>query len=497
MSEDQKSLKQIMDFRIQKLKKLSQYGVNPYPSKYKPTHKSLFIKNNYEALENSIVVVSGRIMAIRIMGKASFLQLMDYEGRIQIFIKKDNLAENVYEYFKLLDIGDHIGINGKVFTTKTGEVSINAEELVVLSKSIRPLPIVKEKNGEIYDAFNDKEQRYRNRHLDLILNPSVKKTFIKRTKILKSIRNYLDDQGFLEVETPILQPIYGGANARPFKTYHNTLGQSLFLRIADELYLKRLIIGGFDKVYEMSKDFRNEGMDKDHNPEFTMLEFYWAYSDYEDCMNLVEDLIKNVSLEVGSSVLEWGGNKFDLSQPFNRKPFFNLIKDELGYDISMMNYAQLKKICTDKGFEVDSKSNVGQLLDLLMSELVEPKLIEPTFVTDYPKSISPLAKMHRNGNENIVERFELFIGGSEFANSFSELNDPIDQRNRLEEQVHLKELGDDEAHPIDENFIQAMENGMPPTGGVGIGIDRLTMLLTGNSSIKDVILFPALKSEKE
>jgi lysyl-tRNA synthetase class 2 len=497
MSEDQKSLKQIMDFRIQKLKKLSQYGVNPYPSKYKPTHKSLFIKDNYETLENSIVIVSGRIMAIRIMGKASFIQLMDYEGRIQIFIKKDNLAENVYEYFKLLDIGDHIGINGKVFTTKTGEVSINAEGLVVLSKSIRPLPIVKEKNGEIYDAFNDKEQRYRNRHLDLILNPSVKKTFIKRTKILKSIRNYLDDQGFLEVETPILQPIYGGANARPFKTYHNTLGQSLFLRIADELYLKRLIIGGFDKVYEMSKDFRNEGMDKDHNPEFTMLEFYWAYSDYEDCMNLVEDLIKNVSLEVGSSVLEWGGNKFDLSQPFNRKPFFNLIKDELGYDISMMNYAQLKKICTDKGFEVDSKSNVGQLLDLLMSELVEPKLIEPTFVTDYPKSISPLAKMHRNGNENIVERFELFIGGSEFANSFSELNDPIDQRNRLEEQVHLKELGDDEAHPIDENFIQAMENGMPPTGGVGIGIDRLTMLLTGNSSIKDVILFPALKSEKE
>ena len=497
MSEDQKSLKQIMDFRIQKLEKLSQYGVNPYPSKYKPTHKSLFIKDNYETLENSIVTVSGRIMAIRIMGKASFIQLMDYEGRIQIFIKKDNLAENVYEYFKLLDIGDHIGINGKVFTTKTGEVSINAEELVVLSKSIRPLPIVKEKNGEIYDAFNDKEQRYRNRHLDLILNPSVKKTFIKRTKILKSIRNYLDDQGFLEVETPILQPIYGGANARPFKTYHNTLGQSLFLRIADELYLKRLIIGGFDKVYEMSKDFRNEGMDKDHNPEFTMLEFYWAYSDYEDCMNLVEDLIKNVSLEVGSSVLEWGGNKFDLSQPFNRKPFFNLIKDELGYDISMMNYAQLKKICTDKGFEVDSKSNVGQLLDLLMSELVEPKLIEPTFVTDYPKSISPLAKMHRNGNENIVERFELFIGGSEFANSFSELNDPIDQRNRLEEQVHLKELGDDEAHPIDENFIQAMENGMPPTGGVGIGIDRLTMLLTGNSSIKDVILFPALKSEKE
>ena len=497
MSEDQKSLKQIMDFRIQKLKKLSQYGVNPYPSKYKPTHKSLFIKDNYEALENSIVVVSGRIMAIRIMGKASFVQLMDYEGRIQIFIKKDNLADDIYEHFKLLDIGDHIGIKGIVFMTKTGEISIKAKELVVLSKSIRPLPIVKEKDGEVYDAFNDKEQRYRNRHLDLLLNPSVKETFIKRTKILKSIRNYLDEKGFLEVETPVLQPIYGGANARPFKTYHNTLGQDLFLRIADELYLKRLIIGGLDKVYEMSKDFRNEGMDKDHNPEFTMLEFYWAYSDYEDCMNLVEDLIKVVSLEVGSSLLQWGKNKFDLSKPFKRIPFFNLINNEIGYDISMMGYTQLRKICIEKGLEVESKNNIGQLLDLLMSELVEPKLIDPTFVIDYPKSISPLAKMHRNGNKMIVERFELFIGGSEFANSFSELNDPIDQRNRLEEQVQLKDLGDDEAHPIDESFIQAMENGMPPTGGVGIGIDRLTMLLTGNHSIKDVILFPTLKSEKE
>ena len=497
MSEDQKSLKQIMNFRIQKLKKLSEYGVNPYPSRYKPTHKSLFIKNNYADLEDSKVVVSGRIMAIRIMGKASFVQLMDYEGRIQIFIKKDNLADNIYEHFKLLDIGDHIGIKGKVFTTKTGEISIKAKELVVLSKSIRPLPIVKEKDGEVYDAFNDKEQRYRNRHLDLLLNPSVKETFIKRTKILKSIRNYLDEKGFLEVETPVLQPIYGGANARPFKTFHNTLGQDLFLRIADELYLKRLIIGGLDKVYEMSKDFRNEGMDKDHNPEFTMLEFYWAYSDYEDCMNLVEDLIKAVSLEVGSSLLQWGKNKFDLSKPFKRTPFFNLINNEIGYDISMMGYTQLRKICIDKGLEVESKNNIGQLLDLLMSELVEPKLIDPTFVIDYPKSISPLAKMHRNGNKMIVERFELFIGGSEFANSFSELNDPIDQRNRLEEQVQLKDHGDDEAHPIDESFIQAMENGMPPTGGVGIGIDRLTMLLTGNHSIKDVILFPTLKSEKE
>ena len=497
MTEDQKSLKQIIDFRIQKLNKLKDHGVNPYPEKFNLTSNSLHIKNDYKILENTNVTVAGRIMAIRKMGKASFAQLMDSEGKIQIFVKKDNIGDESYEFFKLLDIGDHIGVDGKVFKTKTGEISINVIQISILSKSIRPLPIVKEKDGKLYDAFSDKEQRYRNRHLDLILNPTVKDTFIKRSKILKEIRLYLDHKEFLEVETPILQPIYGGANAKPFTTYHNSLNQNLYLRIADELYLKRLIIGGFDKVYEMSKDFRNEGMDRSHNPEFTMLEFYWAYADYQDCMDLVEDMIKVVSENIGSLIIDWDGKKIDLSRPFHRVPFFELLESEIGHDLRDKKESELKDICIEKGIEVKPNENTGQLLDKLMSEFVEPRLIEPTFVIDYPKSISPLAKMHRNGDTRIVERFELFIGGSEFANSFSELNDPIDQRKRLEEQAERKNKGDEEAHPIDENFLQAMECGMPPTGGVGIGIDRLTMLLTGNRWIKDVILFPALRPESE
>ena len=497
MSEDHKSLKQIIDFRIEKLKKIKKDGINPFPSNFKPSHKSLFIKENYKDLEGSNVKIAGRIMAIRKMGKASFSQIADSEGRIQFFIKKDDVGELGYDHFKLLDIGDHVGVLGKVFTTKTGEISIHTEKLTILSKSIRPLPIVKEKDGEFFDAFKDKEQRYRNRHLDLIINQNVKKTFIKRSKILKEIRLFLDEKDFLEVETPILQPIYGGANARPFRTHHNSLDQDLFLRIADELYLKRLIIGGIDKVYEMSKDFRNEGMDRNHNPEFTMLEFYWAYSDYEDCMSLVEEMIKKVSEKVGSSKIEWDNYKIDLSKPFNRVSFFDLLKTETGHDLKNIDLNKMRAICIENGIDADQNQNLGQLLDQLMSKLVEPKLIEPTFVIDYPKSISPLAKIHRNGDENIVERFELFIGGSEFANSFSELNDPLDQRKRLEEQAKLKELGDDEAHPIDEDFIQALECGMPPTGGVGLGIDRLTMLLTNNRWIKDVILFPALRPESE
>ena len=497
MSEDQKSLKQIIDFRIQKLNKLKEYGVNPYPSKFNSTNNSSNIKNNYEAFENTNVSIAGRIMAIRKMGKASFAQIMDSDSKIQIFVKRDNIGDEFYDHFKLLDIGDHIGVNGKVFKTKTGEISINVMQISILSKSIRPLPIVKEKDGQLYDAFIDKEQRYRNRHLDLILNPSVKKTFIKRSKILKEIRLYLDQKEFLEVETPILQPIYGGANAKPFTTHHNSLNQNLFLRIADELYLKRLIIGGFDKVYEMSKDFRNEGMDRSHNPEFTMLEFYWAYADYNDCMDLVEDMIRVIADNIGSLIIKWDGKKFDLSEPFQRIPFFELLENEIGHDLKNKNESELKEVCIEKGLEVNPNANIGQLLDTLMSEFVEPKLIKPTFVIDYPKAISPLAKMHRNGDDKIVERFELFIGGSEFANSFSELNDPVDQRNRLEEQAERKIKGDEEAHPIDENFLQAMECGMPPTGGVGIGIDRLTMLLTGNRWIKDVILFPTLRPESE
>jgi len=495
MSDQQKSLKQIMDFRIEKLESLINNGIDPYPPKFEPTHSSNEITSDYANYESKEVVVSGRIMALRKMGKASFAQLMDSKGRIQIFIRKDDIGDESYSNFKLLDIGDFIGVEGEVFKTKTGEISIKTTSLTILAKSIRPLPVVKEKDGQLFDSFSDKEQRYRNRHLDLILNPEVKETFHKRSMIIRTIRKCLDKRGFLEVETPVLQPIYGGANARPFTTHHNALNQTLFLRIADELYLKRLIIGGIDRVYEIAKDFRNEGMDRNHNPEFTMLEFYWAYSDYEDCMNLVEDLIREAAKRVESLNVEWGDLKIDLSKPFHRRSFLDLLNEAAGYDLKEFDENKLRSICKEKNIDLEDNANLGQILDELMSELVEPKLIEPTFVVDYPKVISPLAKAHRNGDPRIVERFELFIGGAEIANSFSELNDPVDQRKRLEEQASLKDLGDEEAQPIDEDFIQAMECGMPPTGGVGIGIDRLIMLLTGNRWIKDVILFPTLRSQ--
>jgi len=495
MSDQQKSLKQIMDFRIEKLESLINNGIDPYPPKFEPTHSSNEITSDYANYESKEVVVSGRIMALRKMGKASFAQLMDSKGRIQIFIRKDDIGDESYSNFKLLDIGDFIGVEGEVFKTKTGEISIKTTSLTILAKSIRPLPVVKEKDGQLFDSFSDKEQRYRNRHLDLILNPEVKETFHKRSMIIRTIRKCLDKRGFLEVETPVLQPIYGGANARPFTTHHNALNQTLFLRIADELYLKRLIIGGIDRVYEIAKDFRNEGMDRNHNPEFTMLEFYWAYSDYEDCMNLVENLIREAAKRVESLNVEWGDLKIDLSKPFHRRSFLDLLNEAAGYDLKEFDENKLRSICKEKNIDLEDNANLGQILDELMSELVEPNLIEPTFVVDYPKVISPLAKAHRNGDPHIVERFELFIGGAEIANSFSELNDPVDQRKRLEEQASLKDLGDEEAQPIDEDFIQAMECGMPPTGGVGIGIDRLIMLLTGNRWIKDVILFPTLRSQ--
>ncbi len=495
MSEDQKSLKQMIQFRLDKLKSLRERGVNPYPPKYDFTHKSKLIKTNYNDLEGKTVRIAGRIMVIRKMGKASFAQIMDSMGRIQFFIRRDDVGEEAYSQFKLLDIGDFIGIEGYVFTTKTGEISIHTDNFTILAKSIRPLPIVKEKDGEVFDAFQDKEQRYRNRHLDLILNENVRDTFYKRASIIRSIRKFLDERQFLEVETPILQPLYGGANARPFTTHHNTLDQTLYLRIADELYLKRLIIGGFDKVYELSKDFRNEGMDRNHNPEFTMLEFYWAYADYEDCMNLLEEMFRSTAEVLDATKVNWGEMEIDLSKPFVRKPIFELLNEVTGQDLSNISDDELRIICNQKDIDIDNKSNYGQMLDELMSKLVEPNLIQPTFITDYPKAISPLAKLHRNGDPNLVERFELFIGGAEFANSFTELNDPIDQRKRLEAQAALRRKGDEEAQPVDENFIQAMECGMPPTGGVGVGIDRLTMLLTGNRWIKDVILFPALKPE--
>ena len=494
MSLEKQSLKEIINFRLQKVKKLRESGIDPYPHNFKPSNYSNELKNEFKSYENKDVVIAGRIMALRKMGKASFFHLEDAGGRIQVYIKKDDVGESQYDIFKLLDIGDFAGVNGFVFKTKTKEISVHAKSITVLAKSTRPLPIVKEKNGETFDSFDDKEQRYRNRHLDLIVNPEVKEVFKKRALITSALRSYLDNEDFLEVETPVLQPLYGGANARPFKTHHNSLDQTFYLRIADELYLKRLIIGGYDKVYELSKDFRNEGMDRNHNPEFTMLEWYEAYSDYKDQMNRVEDIIRFAAESIGKIKIDWGDIKIDLSKKFDRKPFLELLKDATGKDLLDADEKKLRLVCKENKIEISNTENYGQLLDELMRKLVEPNLIHPVFVIDHPKEISPLAKSHRSGENKLVERFELFIGGAEFANSFSELNDPLDQRVRLENQVKLREEGDEEAQPIDDNFIEAMECGMPPTGGVGLGVDRLVMLLTDNRSIRDVLLFPAMRN---
>ena len=496
MTEEQRSLKQIIDFRLEKLAKLRENGVEPYPYTFEKSHNSKEIKNSYNKLEGKTVVVAGRIMSLRKMGKASFCNIKDNAGRIQIYVKRDDVGTDNYTNFKLLDIGDYLGIEGYVFKTKTGEISIHANALTILSKSIRPIPIVKEKEGEEFDSFDDKERRYRNRHLDLAVNDEVKETFIKRAKIISSVRRFLDDKGYIEVETPILQPLYGGANARPFVTHHNSLDQDFYLRIADELYLKRLIIGGMEKVYELAKNFRNEGIDRNHNPEYTSLEFYEAYVDYEYMMDFVEELFHYVANEIGEMQVTWGDMKIDLSKKFTRRPIFELLSDAVKKDVSKLGEKELSELCKEFELDVPPKSNYGQMIDLLMSKLVEPTLIQPIFVTDYPKAVSPLAKGHRGGNSELVERFELFIGGMEFANAFSELNDPIDQRRRFEQQAKLGRAGDAEAHPVDENFLEAVECGMPPTGGVGIGIDRLVMLLTNNRWIKDVILFPTLRDNK-
>jgi len=494
MSSEKQSLKEIINFRLQKLEKLRESGIDPFPHNFKTSNYSSELKNNFKIYDNKDVVVAGRIMAVRKMGKASFFHLEDAEGRIQIYIKKDDVGDPQYDQFKLLDIGDFIGVNGFVFKTKTKEISVHAKSISVLAKSIRPLPIVKEKDGETFDSFDDKEQRYRNRHLDLIVNPEVKEVFKKRAIITSALRSFLDNEGFLEVETPVLQPLYGGANARPFQTHHNSLDQKFYLRIADELYLKRLIIGGIDKVYELSKDFRNEGMDRNHNPEFTMLEWYEAYSDYKDQMNRVEDIVRYAAKSIDKINVKWGDISIDLGKKFDRKPYLELLKDATGKDLLDADEKDLRAICKENKIEISNKENYGQLLDELMRRLVEPNLTQPVFVIDHPREISPLAKSHRSGEVKLVERFELFIGGAEFANSFTELNDPLDQRKRLENQAKLREKGDDEAQPIDENFIEAMECGMPPTGGVGLGVDRLVMLLTDNRSIRDVLLFPAMRN---
>jgi len=490
-----KSLAEILAVRKEKVSKIRELGFEPFAYKFSKTHACDEIIENYDELQETVTVrVAGRIMAIRKMGRASFCHIQDMNTKLQLYIRENKVGKQNYELFGLLDIGDIIGIVGKVFKTRTGEITVFAEELKLLSKNVRPIPVVKEKDGEVFDAFSNKEQRYRQRYLDLIVNPEVKDTFIMRSKIIQWCRDFLNERGFLEVETPTLQPIYGGASARPFKTFYNALNQEFFLRIADELYLKRLIIGGFEKVYEIAKNFRNEGIDRNHNPEFTALEYYQQFVDYHFLMDEVEAIFKTIAEKIGESSFEFGEYTIDFSQQFQRKPMFDLLKEYIGVDIYGMSEENLRELCIEKGFEVDKSVGYGKLIELLFDHYVESKLVQPTFVTDYPKAISPLAKTSRDGKEDIVERFELYIAGQEFANAFSELNDPFDQRERLESQTRLREAGDEEAQTMDEDFITAMEYGMPPTGGVGIGIDRLVMLFTNQRYIKDVILFPQLRS---
>lgn len=496
----QQDINALMQRRLEELKELRDKGFQPFAYSFDVTHKSTQIKSNFEEYENKDVSVAGRIMAIRRMGKASFTHIQDDSGKIQIYLKKDEIGD-AYDAFKLLDIGDIIGVKGYVFKTKTGEISVHAKSLTLLTKSIRPIPIAKETvdeqgNKVIHDQFTDKELRYRQRYVDLIVNPEVKDVFIKRSKIVSAMRKYLDENGMLEVETPILQPLYGGASARPFVTHHNTLDVDLYLRIADELYLKRLIVGGFDGVYEISKDFRNEGMDRTHNPEFTMMELYVAYKDYEWMMIFVEEMINDICEKVfGTNEFEVEGHKISFKAPWQRVSMVEEIEKETGLNIISATEDELKSEVKKRGGELDGTENKGVLIDELFELTVQPKLIQPTFLMDYPLELSPLAKKHRS-KEGLVERFEGFVVGREICNAFSELNDPIDQKERFVEQRKYAEAGDEEAHQIDEDFVRALEYGMPPTAGLGVGIDRLVMLLTNQSSIRDVIFFPQMRPQK-
>ena len=499
-SDQHQELNTLIKRRHEELSELQEKNIEAFAYSYDVDNNSKNIKDNFSNLEQKNVKIAGRIMAIRRMGKASFCHIQDNEGRIQLYLKKDELGE-MYAAFKLLDIGDIIGVEGFVFKTKTGEISVHVKALKVLAKSIRPIPIPKEvvdENGNktTFDQFSDKELRYRQRYLDLILNPEVKEVFIKRSRIVTEVRRFLDDNGLVEVETPILQPLYGGASARPFITHHNTLDVDLYLRIADELYLKRLIVGGFDGVYEISKDFRNEGMDKTHNPEFTMMECYVAYKDYEWMMEFVEKMVSTVCKKVfGTTEFEFEGQKIDFKPPWNRLSMVDEIKNRTGIDVTTASIEELTKKAKEHGIELKGVETKGNLIDEIFEGLIQDDLIQPTFVIDYPIEISPLAKKHRT-KEGIVERFEGFVFGREICNAFSELNDPIDQKNRFVEQQKLIEKGDDEAHQIDEDYVRALEYGMPPTAGLGVGIDRLVMLLTDQSSIRDVILFPQMRPEK-
>ena len=489
--------------RREKLAKLRALGIDPYPAPLFPVdHSSEDIKNNFE--EGKKVVIAGRLMSRRIQGKASFAELQDSKGRIQVYFNRDEICtgedKSLYNevYKKLLDIGDIIGLEGTLFTTQVGEKTVQVTSFSVLNKTLRPLPLPKtDADGKVYDEFNDPELRYRQRYVDLIVNPKVKDTFIKRTKITNSIRSFFNERDYLEVETPILQPIPGGASARPFITHHNALDIPLYLRIANELYLKRLIVGGFDGVYEFSKDFRNEGMDRTHNPEFTVMELYVAYKDYFWMMETTEALLEKVAVESnGSTAVTVGENTIDFKAPYPRVPILEAIKTHTGIDVSEMGEEELRETAKGLGLEVDETMGVGKLIDEIFGEKCEHHYIQPTFITDYPKEMSPLTKEHRS-NKRLTERFELMVNGKELANAYSELNDPIDQRERFEEQLRLSEKGDDEAMFIDQDFLRALEYGMPPTSGIGIGIDRLVMLMTNNSSIQEVLFFPQMRPEKK
>lgn len=497
--------------RREAMKQLEELGVNPYPSElYDVNVSAKEIHENYEKqkIDYKNISIAGRLMSRRIMGSAAFAELQDATGRIQIYVRRDDICpgedKTLYNtvFKKLLDIGDIIGVKGYVFTTQTGEISVHVTELKVLSKSLRPLPIVKETKDESgnvtrHDAFSDPELRYRQRYVDLVVNPQVKDTFIKRTKLVNSMREYLNARGYLEVETPILQPLYGGAAAKPFKTHHNTLDMTLYLRIANELYLKRLIVGGFDGVYEFSKDFRNEGMSRFHNPEFTQVELYVAYKDYNWMMDLVEEMIEKVAIDLhGTTQVQVGNNVLDFKRPWKRYTMFEAIEHFTGIDISEMDEQQLRATAKELHVPVDETMGKGKLIDEIFGEKCEGQLIQPTFITDYPVEMSPLAKKHRS-KEGLVERFEAIANGKEICNAFSELNDPIDQRKRFEEQLELGKRGDEEAMTLDEDFLRALEYGMPPTAGLGVGIDRLSMIMTNSNSIQDVLFFPQLRPEKK
>jgi lysyl-tRNA synthetase class 2 len=496
--------------RRQSLEELIKLGIDPYPPDlFEVNTTARKIHDAFVADPDAFKNISfaGRIMSRRIMGNASFAELQDESGKIQVYFRRDDLSpgedKSLYNvvFKKLLDIGDIIGIKGFVFTTQTGEISIHATSLTVLSKSLRPLPVVKETKDEQghvakHDAFTDAEHRYRMRYVDLIVNPEVRDTFVKRTKLVNSMRQYLNNKGYLEVETPILQPLYGGAAARPFKTHHNTLDMTLYLRIANELYLKRLIVGGFDGVYEFSKDFRNEGMSRFHNPEFTQVELYVAYKDYQWMMNLVEEMIEKAAMDLhGTTQVTVGANVIDFKRPWKRYTMFEAIQHFTGVDISTMNEGEMRDVCKQLGVPADATMGKGKLIDQIFGEKCEPLLIQPTYITDYPIEMSPLAKKHRS-KPGLVERFEAICNGKEICNAFSELNDPIDQRYRFEEQLELGKRGDEEAMTLDEDFLRALEYGMPPTAGLGIGIDRLTMIMTNAASIQDVLFFPQMKPEK-